>query len=554
MSLNLAQRPQAASFSVQRLVELVAQGLLRVPDWQRLFKWGPKDIAALLDSIERGYPVGTLLLWKRSSPAPAERLTIGPHTISAPESSEALWVIDGRQRVTSLAGLLFRRGTPDRPPDSRDPFTWAYDLAKSAWYNPRPGEAWKNEWLPADRLVDAMDLVTWLLARADVLTPAQKQRANALGRDIREFEIPAIVVRAESDETLRVIFDRTNNAGKKLTVSETFDALQGALTNTQPSTIRALARVPVELGFGELDQDWLLRLVVQVSGGDMTRVSRDTLEKKELAAALPRAAEALRRTLVFMQREVGIPHEALLPYRLPLVVLSVFFDRHPQPKPRTLDLLSRWVWRGAIGEQHRGQSVSEVRELFGAIDGDEEASVQRLLRSPRLGWTREQTVLGLSGDEELSSEVGLLGAPDARTAQTRLQLLALASLQPRDLRTGEPLDVTALVVSSKSKALRPIVPVARATRLADTIVNRVIQPEAQRDVRALLTNAAPEWAASHAVSNEAQGLLRRQEYEAFLLARFESLETIVRAFFESRARWHEPSRPSIDSLIVEDRP
>ena len=175
----------------------------------------------MLDSITRGYPIGTLLLWKRPQPAPAGRVALGPHAIDAKESGEALWVIDGQQRVTSLAGVLLRRGPPDRSPDARDKFTWAYDLDKEKWISPKENEAWKPEWLPADRLVDATDLIAWLIAHKDALTPAQTALANRLARNIREFEIPAIVVNAESDKTLRVIFDRTNNAGKRLKVHET---------------------------------------------------------------------------------------------------------------------------------------------------------------------------------------------------------------------------------------------------------------------------------------------------------------------------------------------
>ena len=96
--------------------------------------------------------------------------------------------------------------------------------------------------------------------------------------------------------------------------------------SAQPSTIRALARTSIELGFGAFDNDWLLRLVVQVGGGDMTQVSHDTLQRTDFSAALPKAADALRRTLVFLKNDVGITNEALLPYRLPLVILSVFFD------------------------------------------------------------------------------------------------------------------------------------------------------------------------------------------------------------------------------------
>ena len=539
MKTNDTRRPEATSFTVQGLVERAKDGLLRVPDWQRLFKWRPKHISQLLDSITKGYPVGTLLLWKRPQPAPAGRVELGPLVLDASESTDAQWVIDGRQRVTTLAGVLLRRGPPDRPPDARDQFTWAFDLQKDTWVNPKPNEAWKPVWLPADRLVDATDLITWIIAHQDVLTPAQALRANSLARDVREFEIPAIVVHADSDETLRVIFDRTNNAGKRLEVSETFDALQGALSPEQPSTIRALARIPIDLGFGPLDKDWLLRLVVQVGGGDMTKVSHETLERKGLAAELPRTAAALQRALVFVRSNVGIPNEVLLPYRLPLVILSVFFDKHPEPRPRSLDLLARWVWRGAETGRHRGQDIGEVRTTFAAIDQDEEMSVQRLLSlvPERKPGPWEWRPLNL------------------RSASTRIEILALLSLAPRDLETGRVLDAPALLERERSKAL---------TRIAGDLdpgsvepwshlATRLLHPVApKKKLLGAMSIASLEVAASHAVSPEGLERLRSGDVKGFLLARNQSIIQAFRRFMDARTRWSETSRASIKQLTFEE--
>jgi hypothetical protein len=534
-----AQRPDADKFTVQRLVERAQLGLLRVPQWQRLFQWKAKNIRELLDSIARGFPVGTLLLWKRPEPAPAARLELGPHVFDVQESPNAHWVIDGQQRITTLTGVLARRGPPDRDPEARDQFTWAYDLNEDVWINPKPTEPWKPGWLPADRLVDATDLLTWLLSHKDTLTPPQIARANALGRDIREFEIPAIVVSAQSDETLRVIFDRMNNAGKKMKVSDTFDALQGALSQEQPSTIKALAKIPHELDFGPLPKDWLLRLVVQVGGGDMTTLSHETLERKGLAAALPRAADALRRTLVFIKNDVGIANEALLPYRLPLIVLSVFFDKHPEPNPRSLDLLARWVWRGAQTGRHRGQDVGEVRRMFALVGSNEEASVQRLLqfiREPLLDIWQWQAV-------------------NLRTASSRLELLALISLAPRDLFDGSPIPAAELVAAAKSKALRRLAP--EPEHLPEGtwshFSTRVLHPTgSQAELLRALKSASAVTAASHAIGAEALDLLRAGNLSGFLRARNSTIVAQFEKFIGARTRWSESTRPSIAQLSLPD--
>src|SRR5437868_3613637 len=120
MSTGLDTRPSATTYDVERLVEMAWQGQIRVPHFQRDFRWGREDVMRLFDSIVKGYPVGSLLLWLR--PAPAQALTLGSLRIDAPRLDQALWVVDGQQRVTSLANALHEDGARE----SR--FALAYDL------------------------------------------------------------------------------------------------------------------------------------------------------------------------------------------------------------------------------------------------------------------------------------------------------------------------------------------------------------------------------------------------------------------------------------------
>ena len=46
-----------------KLVERVAAGRIRIPRFQRSFVWKQPDLSTLLDSVLRGFPIGSILVW-----------------------------------------------------------------------------------------------------------------------------------------------------------------------------------------------------------------------------------------------------------------------------------------------------------------------------------------------------------------------------------------------------------------------------------------------------------------------------------------------------------
>ncbi|MEM1031214.1 MAG: DUF262 domain-containing protein [Myxococcota bacterium] len=102
------QQPTATTFEVSELVEAVMAGRMRIPTFQRGLRWQREDVRRLFDSIVRGYPIGSLLLWKRR--AKADALRLGALKIDAQDLDEAYWVVDGQQRLTSLASALHDDG------------------------------------------------------------------------------------------------------------------------------------------------------------------------------------------------------------------------------------------------------------------------------------------------------------------------------------------------------------------------------------------------------------------------------------------------------------
>ena len=88
-----------------KLVERVAAGKIRVPRFQRAFVWNQPDLSQLLDSVRRGFPIGSILVWdteKRIESTPR----IGPLGVSTGADGSVGYLLDGQQRVSTLAGTL----------------------------------------------------------------------------------------------------------------------------------------------------------------------------------------------------------------------------------------------------------------------------------------------------------------------------------------------------------------------------------------------------------------------------------------------------------------
>src|SRR3990167_4603253 len=101
--MNLPE-PLPKQFS--SLMDDISSGRLKIPQFQREFVWEIKKSASLLDSIVKGYPVGSFIFWKTR-----ERLrsvkNIGNLNLPEPTQGDYVdFVLDGQQRITSLFAAL----------------------------------------------------------------------------------------------------------------------------------------------------------------------------------------------------------------------------------------------------------------------------------------------------------------------------------------------------------------------------------------------------------------------------------------------------------------
>ncbi len=92
---------------------------------------------------------------------------------------------------------------------------------------------------------------------------------------------------------------------------------------------------------------------------------RDTTDSPEKLPqdSIRRTETALRRATIAISLAGGIPHWGLLPYRLPLIFLTAFYDRFPEQNSRIDRLIAKWIWRGALTADHEDVTDSRVNRL-----------------------------------------------------------------------------------------------------------------------------------------------------------------------------------------------
>lgn len=519
-------RPRVEYRTPEDLVAEVQSGQLRIPQFQRSFRWEAGDVVRLFDSLLRGYPVGNLLLWRQ--PAPEQRMRVGPLEINAPASQSALWVVDGQQRITSLVGPLIAAESTN---DVR--FRVHLDLDSGQFHTAGARHIPPASWLPVSILPDTKTLLGWMRENSSWLSAAQIALADQAAKAIREYQIPTYVVSSPDEEPLIEIFERMNTTGKPLTKAEVFQALHSGMAGDEPGDLQSIGRVTAELDFGALDSRLALRCVLAFRGGDIFREDfhQEFDSEQDRVDTFRDVAATLREVVAFVRDQAGIPHLKLLPYSHPIPILTRFVRLHGTPSGRISTLLRRWIWRSAIaGTSARSVSVGDIRNQVVAVG----ASGPMAAASQLLGQV-----------QPYSDFVVELNKTHFSHAMTKINVLGMLAANPLEPHTGQPVDVIRLLDAGKPlKAIFTKAPGSSATTLA----NRAITTLTGRYLDSILAAVSSDIAASHFIDEEAQRLLH-SDPEAFLARRSQTVSAAIKAHVNRMAEWGARDGQTIADII-----
>ncbi|MGU7855437.1 DUF262 domain-containing protein [Burkholderia orbicola] len=94
---------QQQNIPIGTLVDMYKRGELRLPEIQRHYVWQATRVRDLLDSLYRGYPSGSILMWETDEPVPTRDFAIKQENTAF---AGRKLLLDGQQRLTSLTAVL----------------------------------------------------------------------------------------------------------------------------------------------------------------------------------------------------------------------------------------------------------------------------------------------------------------------------------------------------------------------------------------------------------------------------------------------------------------
>jgi hypothetical protein len=213
--LILPYKPEINTISIGRVVKEAVIGKLDIPEFQREFVWTKDQVKELLDSLIKGYPIGSLLIWDLNE------YTSGKHVF---EERTKDWIVDGQQRIVSLCLIMSRR------PYWMDVDEWNNLLNRyrikinvltlevaleSPALKKDPTWIYPQEIFNAEREEDLEKIATEL--SSNINEKLFTKIYNNVKRiwDLQYVEIPIIKVNA-SLENIAMIFERINKAGTRV--------------------------------------------------------------------------------------------------------------------------------------------------------------------------------------------------------------------------------------------------------------------------------------------------------------------------------------------------
>ena len=526
---DMSVKPEVAL--LEDVLTEIAEGRLRVPRFQRPFVWRPDQMLELFDSIERGYPIGSLLVWDTKDDLGSLDAVAGISLPPPPtENRSVSYILDGHQRLSTLFGVLMRAGSAPRSVHQSDWMWWVYrELGQDEGYglrfrHIRNGGEPPPTYLPMRAVLRTMDFLAYARELGDQVSREEMDylidEAEQVAQRIKSYRVAVVRLVGGSLTQAVEVFSRLNSSG----VSMTPDLMVSALTYVEGESLAdqmdAIRETLASDGFAGVDSMSVFRSILAVLGEeDILQARWDTLARRlegRLEDAVSVAEVSLQLGAAFLRDRVGVPSARLLPYSIQLVLLAAFFAEKPIPTDEDLAELERWFWATSWSGYFAGANTTQVK-----------ASLQEMK-------------LFASGRGKLVSPEPARPFPDRFDMRgARVRTLLVWFLRefpaPLDLR-GDPIDPIDLLAAADTGAFRHVVPSSvpngssPANRLMFPTPRGVSVKRALTDLRGDIRHRV---AASHCIPLEAIDALGAGGDSDFIALRADAMAAKERAFMEA---------------------
>ena len=403
---------QQQNIPIHTLVDMYKRGELRLPEIQRHYVWRATRVRDLMDSLYRGYPSGSILMWETDEPVPTRDFAIAQDTTAF---AGRKLLLDGQQRLTSLTAvlngesvtvrgrkrpidILFNLEHPDGPPteivevesDEPSPMTpddevtdepeenGISDQVLVQRLNSRTFVVASRNLLALPHWVSVSDVFkssdTAILQKAGVEgfnDPRYQKYVDRLTklRKVRDYPyVVHVLERAMSYEEVTEIFVRVNSLGAKLRSS---DLALAQITSRWQNLLKELEafQEECEQSWFTIDLGQFVRAIVVFATKQCLFHSVASTPVDKLKQGWAEAKEGLRFAIDFMRANVGIEDESLLSSPMFLHSLAAIsrVKKNKLTQQEQHQLLQWLLVANARGRYSRGSTETLLNEDLNII-------------------------------------------------------------------------------------------------------------------------------------------------------------------------------------------
>lgn len=345
---------------LREILKKIDKGIFAIPVFQRDYIWQKKQVIDLFDSLSKGYPIGSIILWKPDFNMSRSKdiLTDAIIEPSAPE----YYVLDGRQRLTTFFGCIKNDDT------KRDIFKLYYNLEEMTFIYA------KNESPILLKVSDLYDTFLMLGKLQTLMSSNYKEeqkkvfveRARRMNALLQSYTIGEIMMNDCSLEDASIAFARINSKGT--TISPLF--MLQALTYSKDGGIlvgKEIEQIVNSLspyGFDTINTGFILNCFYQYVGKNSYDYKLEDLANSDFTESINAIKQDILESIKFLYHDCNVISSKLLPYGRQLELICSFFRQNPAPSAQEREELRKWFFYTSYQQTFMNSSLSVVRSVF----------------------------------------------------------------------------------------------------------------------------------------------------------------------------------------------
>jgi hypothetical protein len=367
----------STNMSISELVDDFESGDIGVPEIQRDVVWKPEQIKELIDSISKGFPCGSLILWEpREKDHSLVRSMIRPERLRA--KLPRRFLLDGQQRVTALASVMLER---DRlrelltEMEEELPFIFL-DLRhlprEKDWIEATTDVAnYRFPWVLHNGLFDGSVQRDPNFAR---LSPKDTESVNRYVQKFRDYKFPVQIISERSYAEVGEIFTRVNSDGTQLTGAEIYLA---RIVPHWRGIVREFRNYRRDLRdkHYDLDLTFLMRAITVVECKVprikelAKRVNNGKLSRRQLNKAWKHARRATDKLIRILRRDLLLDKSKFFTSKNVLVPLVYYLAKDSSAHPAAKDI-QRFFLFSQISERYGSAAETALAKDFRTLVAD----------------------------------------------------------------------------------------------------------------------------------------------------------------------------------------